>query len=133
MDDEQLYELGVDFNSSFTFKDGDIQLVEYDENLIQSITNKFNTDLDELGHFYEDYGSTLKSFFGWKRNEETLSFIQSEVETVLQSEERLLSWKIDVKFTDDGKLRINLELYPNSDYSIDVNYELTDDGFEVVE
>lgn len=133
IDSEQLYELGVDFKSSFRFKDGDIELVKYDENLIQAISNRFNTKLDELEHFYEDYGSILSSFFGWKKNSETLDFIKSEIETVLRSEQRLYDWNIEVKYDDEGIVVIELILYPNPENTIEINFELTDDGVEVVE
>ena len=96
MNDEILYELGVDINSSFNFIDGDIQLIKYDDNLVQSIKNRLNTNLDELNLFYNNYGSVIIGFLGWKANEDTLNFIKSELETILQSEERLTSWDYTV-------------------------------------
>lgn len=125
---ETLYELGIDVKSSFTFHDGDIQLVEYDENLVQSILNQLNTDLDELDLFYEDYGSVMLSFLGWKANEETLTLIQAELDTLLQSEERLDSWESEIKYTGNGKIQIDLRLHPNPEYTIETTFIVSDEG-----
>ena len=52
------YDYGVDINSHFNFKDGDIQLAEYDNNIAQAIMNRLNTFQDSLDLFYYDYGSS---------------------------------------------------------------------------
>lgn len=132
-DDVVLYELGVDLNSSLAFHDGDIVLSKYDDNLVQSVANRLNTELDELDLFYEDYGSILLTFLGWKANDTTIGFIESELETVLKNEERLTSWEYNVEYTGNGVLRIDLTLYPNADYSINVSLNLDDNGVSVIE
>lgn len=128
MDDEILYELGTDFDSGFKFNDGDLQIISYDENLVQSLVNRFNTQLNELDLFYNEYGSVLLDFLGWKANEDTLQFIQSEIETVLNSEERILSYEIEVKYEGNGKIKIDLTLYPTPDYSIDTTLIVDNEG-----
>ena len=128
MEDEVLYDLGVDISSDLSFHDGDLVLCKYEDNLVQSIVNRLNTDLDELDLFYEEYGSILTSFLGWKANDETISFIESELETVLKSDERLTAWEYDVTYNGDGKLTINLKLYPNMEYSIDVTLTVNNEG-----
>ena len=130
MADEVLYELGIDINSSLSFENGDFKLAKYDENLVQAISNRLNTNLNELDIFYEDYGSIISSFFGWKRNSETLEFVKSEIEAVLNEEERISSFECSVEYDDD--LIIKLTLYPNYDYNIDVTYKITDNGVELV-
>lgn len=132
MTDELLYDLGVDLNSSLRFVDGDIVLSNYKDNLVQAVVNRLNTDLDELSLFYNDYGSIMNSFFGWRTRDETLGFVKSELETVLQKEARLVSWNYDVNYSD-GALVINLVLNPSLDYDISVTLNLTEDGVEVVE
>lgn len=131
--DEVLYELGVDINSSFSFHDGDIQLAKYDENLVQAIANRLNTDLNELDLFYEEYGSVILGFLGWKGNDETISVIEAELETILKSEERLMNWEYNVEYTGNGKVTIDLVLYPNLSYSINTTLTLSEEGVEVVE
>ena len=128
MDDEILYELGTDFDSGFKFNDGDLQIISYDENLVQSLVNRFNTQLNELDLFYNEYGSVLLDFLGWKANEDTLQFIQSEIETVLNSEERILSYEIEVNYEGNGKIKIDLTLYPAPDYSIDTTLIVDNEG-----
>ena len=133
MEEEVLYELGVDINSTFSFKDGDVQLISYDDNLVQSIQNKLNTNLNELDLFYEEYGSILSTFLGWKANDETIGFIKSELETILKSENRIASYEYTVEYQGDGKIRINLVLYPNMDYSIATTLEVNEEGVVTVE
>lgn len=128
MDDEILYELGTDFDSGFKFNDGDLQIISYDKNLVQSLVNRFNTQLNELDLFYNEYGSVLLDFLGWKANEDTLQFIQSEIETVLNSEERILSYEIKVSYEGNGKIKIDLTLYPTPDYSIDTTLIVDNEG-----
>ncbi len=131
--DEVLYELGVDINSAFSFHDGDINLASYDENLVQAIANQLNTNLDELYLFYEEYGSVISNFLGWKATDETLSFIESELEYILRNEQRLDSWEYNVEYTGNGKIKIDLTLYPNPTYSIETSMTISEDGVEVNE
>ena len=95
MPDEVLYELGVDLNSNFNFIDGDLQLASYDENLVQAVVNRLNTQLNSLGLFYEDYGSVLHSFFGLKANDITYDLIKVELNTVLNMESRISSFDLE--------------------------------------
>lgn len=133
MNDEVLYELGVDINSSLDFQDGDLNLSSYDNNLVQAVANRLNTDLNELDLFYEEYGSVLLHFLGWKGTDETISYIGAELDNVLQNEERLENWEHTIEYTGNGKIKINLTLYPNQSYSIDTTLEINENGVEVVE
>ena len=136
MADEVLYELGVDLNSNFNFIDGDLQLASYDENLVQAVVNRLNTQLNSLGLFYEDYGSVLHSFFGLKANDITYDLIKVELNTVLNMESRISSFDLDMEYDGDGVLHINLSLYPVSSLGsrVDANLVLNSLGdLEVVE
>lgn len=129
--DEVLYELGVDIHSDFDFTDGDINLARYDENLVQSVANRLQVDLDELDLFYEDYGSIMLSFLGWRGNEETIGFIKSELETVLQADDRIIGWNYEISYTGNGVLRIDLKLNPNPSYTIEATLNITTEGVTV--
>lgn len=129
--DEVLYELGVDIHSDFDFTDGDINLARYDENLVQSVANRLQVDLDELDLFYEDYGSIMLSFLGWRGNEETIGFIKSELETVLQADDRIIGWDYEISYTGNGVLRIDLKLNPNPSYTIEATLNITTEGVEI--
>ena len=133
MGEEVLYELGVDFDSTLNFHDGDIILSKYDDNLVQAIVNRLNIGLDELDLFYLNYGSIMLNFLGWKATDETISFIKSELESVLKSEGRLDSWEYDVKYLQNGKINIELTLYPNPNYSINANFTVNEDGVTITE
>ena len=134
MDDEVLYDLGVDINSDFNFHDGDLKLASYTDNLVQAVVNRLNTRLDSLSLFYEDYGSILTSFFGWKGNDTTISLINVELANVLRNEPRLLSYSADIRYEGDGLLHIDLTLNPNQGNNIDVNLVLNNIGeLEIVE
>jgi hypothetical protein len=128
MSDGVLYGLGVDLNSSLSFVDGDITLASYQDNLVQAVVNRLNTELDELDWFYYDYGSILTGFLGWKANDTTLGFIKSEISNVLQEEPRLVNYDIRLEYTGNGGVRIDLDLYPTSDLIIPANLVLTNTG-----
>ena len=133
MDDsgDVFIEGGVDFHSNMTFSDGDIQLVEYSDNLVQAVVNRLNTELDELDLFYESYGSVLSSFFGWRRTDETLGFVKAEVDHVLGLESRLDGFESSVEFGDNGELVVRLSLFYGASES-DVNLVLGVNGVEVL-
>ena len=128
MDDSVAYECGVDIDSSFQFKDGDLILSEYENNLVQSITNQLNTQLDELELFYDNYGSILPTFLGWKATDETIQYMTTEVTTILRKEPRLMNFEVDVKYKGDGTVNIELLLYTTENTIIESNLVLGADG-----
>ena len=133
MADEVLYSLGIDVSSDFSFHDGDIVLAKYDQNLLQGIVNRLNTDLDELDLFYIDYGSIFTSFFGWRANDVTISFMKSELGTILDNEPRLANWETEITYTGEGKVKVELKLYPvNATERIEAVLELNENGVEVI-
>ena len=129
MDEEELYECGVDISSEMRFIDGDVQLSAYDTNLAQAVANRLNTQLNELDLFYDtDYGSVLMSFLGWKRTDETLVFVKSEIDNVLSKEPRLLRHTSEVSYDEQGRLKIELGLFPNDSVEMNLNLVLTANG-----
>ena len=132
MDDEVLYECGVDIDSSFTFKDGDLVLAEYEDNLVQAIANRLNTDLGELDLFYDDYGSVITGFLGWKQSD-AVQYIKAELDNVLLKDPRIWQHESTVEYAGDGKLRINLTIYTNNENIIGTNMVITPDGVIEIE
>ena len=126
--DEILYECGVDLNSTLTFNDGDICLCKYGDNLIQAIVNRLNTSLNEMDLFYEDYGSILQGFLGWKANDETIEYIKAEIDNSLMGEPRLAAHESNVEYTGNGKVRIELSLYTNTGAGVDASLVLSSTG-----
>lgn len=133
MNEEVIYDLGVDFDSSLSFQDGDLKLISYDLNVVQGVVNRLKTNLDEMELFYDDYGSLLLDFLGWKSTDETLSFMKSEIENVIKKEQRILNYNVDVKYVQEGVVRIEMELQVSTDYTIETTFELTENGIEVLE
>ena len=131
--DEVAYELGVDLNSTLTFSNGDINLIQYEDNLIQGVMNRLNTDLDELDLFYDEYGSILTRFLGWKTNDETLGFIEAEIENTLENEPRLESSDATCTYNGEGQVMIQLNLYPITGDMVDTNMVLTTTGVVEIE
>lgn len=124
---EVIYDFGVEVHSDWDFIDGDLKLVSYDDNLCQAIRNRLNTSLDELDLFYEDYGSILSGFLGWKANDETLSFIKLEVDNCLKNDFRLVNCDSKINYKSNGVLEIILVV----DYQGTIkefNYVLDDTG-----
>lgn len=132
-DDEVLYDLGVDLNSSMDFVDGDLVLCAYSDNLKQAVLNRLNTDLNEMDLFYEEYGSILQNFFGWKANTETLSFMEAEIENVLENEPRLLRVECQCGYYGNGLVRIGLILHTSTDMEFDLNLVYSDTGVVEIE
>ncbi len=122
---EEIIELGTDLNCNWEFKDGDLQLVENKDNLIQSILNRLNCNYDGLDLFYYEYGSVISSFLGWKHEDETLEFIRLEVESTLEQEPRLESFNVEVSYNKVGKVLIELYFLFNdeSDFSLSLVLE----------
>lgn len=104
-------ELGVDINSEWTLNEkGDLELIPDEYNIIQSITNRLNIYFDTLNLFYETYGSTLRDFMGWVNNEETLEFINLEIEETLKQDPRYSDSEINSEYTGDGKIEITISI-----------------------
>lgn len=127
------YDLGVDVDQSWSMVDGDLKLVSYSDNLVQAISNRLNTGLNELDLFYTDYGSTFKGFLGWRGNDETTGFIKAELETVLKAEPRLANWSYEVNYLGNGTVRVDLRLVPVIGEIASVGLELNSNGVEVIE
>lgn len=105
---DEIVELGTDLNSNWEFKDGDLQLVENKDNLIQAIQNRLNCSYDSLDLFYYEYGSVISSFLGWRKDDKTLEFIRLEIESTLEQEPRLNDFNVEVSYGKGGKVLIDL-------------------------
>ena len=121
------YEFGVDINSDWDFSHNDLNLVEYNDNLKQSIKNRLGTELDALELFYTDYGSILMNLLGLKNNDNTLKFLKIEVDNCLNKDPRINSFESDVSYIGDGEIRIFLKIF-GADTDIDLNFVLSPEG-----
>lgn len=127
------YDYGVDINSHFNFKDGDIELAEYDNNIAQAIMNRLNTFQDSLDLFYYDYGSFFLQFFGWRRRQTTLDLMKVELDLTLREDPRINEFESELEFgevTNTVVIRIKLI---NGTIVNELNYVLSENGVELVE
>lgn len=109
-----IVELGVDLNSSWDFVNGDLTLVEYNDNLVQAVTNRLNNYLDSMDLFYDEYGSLVLNYLGWKSTDETLNFIRLEIMETLKQDPRCQSFNVTVDYKN-GKVNANISIYFNDD------------------
>ena len=126
---ESISELGIDIGSSWNFKNGDVVLVRYEDNIEQSIINRLNCKLDALDIFYDYYCSNLDEFLGWIRNEITFEYIRIEVEDVLKQDPRITSFNCKVsKGLDVNLCNVDLEIFFNDEQSFTMNLVIKGDG-----
>ena len=123
-----LDDLGVDINSNWEFKDGDLKIVSDKENLAQAITNRLNTLLGALDYFYINYGAGLGRFLGWRRNETTLKFIELEVENCLKQDPRLQNITLALNYGEKGVVNIYIRVTFDEEDELELNYILNEDG-----
>lgn len=126
--DEEITELGVDFNSSWELIDGDLVVVKNDTNLIQSIINRLNCEYDSLEDYYYEYGTNLSNFLGFKASKETLEFIKIEVTETLQQDPRINNFEVATEYNENNNVLIHLNLYFNEDSDLSVSLVLNEDG-----
>ena len=123
------YDYGVDISSNWNFGDGDLRLVEFEDNLKQSIKNRLGTELDSLDIFYEDYGSVLFDLLGLKNDTSTLNFVKIEVDNCLSRDPRINSFESEVSYIGDGVIRLNVTIL-DGETDIDLNFILSQEEIE---
>lgn len=125
---EDIDDLGTDFNSNWEFKDGDLVLISDEDNLVQSILNRLNNNLNSLGLYYMDYGSVLSGFIGWKHDKDTLDFMKLEISNCLDAEPRILNYDIELQYNSVGEINTYLTLYYDEDSEFNLNLVISEDG-----
>ena len=121
-------ELGTDINSSWSFKDGDLQLISNNENLVQATRNRLNTILNSLDDYYLEYGSVLYRFMGWRSEPITLKFMKIEIHNCLSQDPRLTDYTLDLSYTDKDTVKINIHVFYDDETEFDMNYILSTEG-----
>lgn len=124
----EIAELGTDINSSWSFKNGDLNIVSNEQNLVQATKNRLNTTLDSLNEFYFNYGSILHRFLGWKSNEITLKFMQIELENCLKQDPRYENFEVNLTYTESDEINIVIIVFFDDDTELSMNYILSTNG-----
>lgn len=101
----------VDFGTDLNWNGSDNELttVTGDDNIIQSVKNRLNTDYDELNWIYNNYGCNYKQFLGDRATDTTLEFIKNSIKQSLDEEERIDSYDLELSYMD-GKINIILNI-----------------------
>lgn len=126
-----VYSYGVDVASNMEFVDGDLQLAEYEDNIVQAVANRLNTVTDSLDLFYEDYGSLFLQFLGWKRNETTLRFMKLELDRTLSEDPRISSFTTELEYDRQGRVKVQIVLDDFEETT--VNLVLDGTGVSIIE
>lgn len=121
-------DLGTDINSSWSFKDGDLILINDKENLVQATRNRLNNVLDTLEDFYLEYGSILWRFMGWRSEDITLKFMAIEITNCLNQDPRLTNYTLDLSYEDTDSVAIGITVFFDDETEFDMNYILNDTG-----
>lgn len=121
--------IGADIKSSWDFNEqGDLLIVDDEENMVQSITNRLSCWLNSFDLYFYEYGSVLTSFLGWKRNDETLEFMKIEIENTLKQDPRIPDYDLNIGYNDNGGVDVELTLHYTNDSDISVSLVITEDG-----
>ena len=93
---------------------GDVNIVEGQDDMIQAIVNRLNTDTDELDYLYDNYGCNLKQFLGLPANDTTLELVD-----------------LTLSYTDANTLNIIITCTYDSENELELDLVLNSDGVEI--
>lgn len=101
----------VDFGTDLNWNGSETELktVTGDDNIIQSVKNRLNTDYDELNWIYNNYGCNYKQFLGDRATDTTLEFIKNSIKQSLDEEERIDDYDLELSYIE-GKINIILNI-----------------------
>lgn len=101
----------ADFGTDLNWNGSETELttVTGDDNIIQSVTNRLNTDYDELNWIYNQYGCNYKQFLGSRATDTSLEFIKNSIKKSLDEEERIDGYDLELSYMD-GKINIILNI-----------------------
>lgn len=127
MKSETYKKIGVDINSKWLFKDGDIELVSKEENMFQAITNRITCRLNALSMYYSKYGSLVQDYLGEHNNPNAREYIAIEIRETLIQDPRIKNHEVKVtKHNPKGvKAHVRCVFYNGDVY--EENFILTGD------
>ena len=116
-----MVDIGTDIKSDWTFNDdGDLRIITGEENLKQSILNRFSIYDGTFKWFYNEYGSVLNNYFGFKKDDTTLEFMKIELERVLLQDPRIQGFNLNLSYITEG---VRIELTVNlGDADVEMNF-----------
>lgn len=119
-------EVGTDINSKWTLtNDGDLKIVNDEENMVQSIANRLSCYQPSMEVYYEQYGGFLTSYLGQRKTSETLDFMKIEIDTMLKQDPRIEEFTSTLSYTEKGVNVILKLIVAGEEMEVDL---IVDDG-----
>lgn len=125
---------GTDIDATWSFSNGDINLIKGTSNLGQAIYNRLKSDLDTYNMFYNKYGGNLYEHMGDLNHETIHEYIRIEIESILKQEHRIQNLEVTVKKIGVSSVEAKLKITPiSSDDVVEYNLILNDDSSIIID
>ena len=124
-----MVDIGTDINGEWELtENGDLRLISQEDNMVQSITNRLSCTLNNLKVYYNEYGSLLFGFIGWKQNYTTLEFMKIEIGNRLMQDPRISGYTISLDDNGNGEVDIDLQIKLTSGKDLDMSLLLDNES-----
>lgn len=128
---EDILELGTDVSSTWDFtNNGDLVLVSNTDNIYQAMVNRLLCPLDSLV-YYDDYGSDVHSYTGERKNEDTLSFLEIEIENRIIQDPRVKDFDVTAYINKDDKVNVDVTISYDDETDLSLTLTLNNNGVEI--
>lgn len=125
---------GTDIDNTWSFSNGDINLIKGASNLGQAILNRLKADSNTFSMFYNKYGGNLFEHMGDLNHETIHEYIRIEIESILEQEHRIQNLEVTVKKISTSSVEAKLKITPiSSDDVVEYNLILNDDSSIIID
>lgn len=114
----------------WNYTNGDVEVVEDTDDIVQAILNRLNTGTDELDYLYDNYGCDLHQFLGLKTDNTTLEMVKNVIADTLKYDERITLMDLTMSYQDANTLNILLTC-TYDDNAIEMDLTLNENGVEL--
>lgn len=120
--------LGTDIKDTWSFVDGDLEVVTDIENLEQACTNRLNTDENFYDWCYEKYGGGLLKVIGMVNNNHALEYLRIEIESILMQDPRIREVEASCYKNNSFSIYVDVNILTiNSEEIVTINLVITED------
>lgn len=106
-----MVDYGVDLQWT---NDASLTTVKNEDNVLQHIKNRLQTNYEELDWVYDNYGCNYKQYLGLKANSESLEFIKNSITQSLKEDEFIDDFDLSLSYIGNGVINIVLNI--NGEY-----------------
>lgn len=101
----------VDYGTDLKWSDNPIlTTVENNDNVLQHIRNRLQTEYTELNWIYQNYGCNYRQYLGSKVNNESLEFIKNSITQTLKEDKLIEEFDLSLSYIGDGVMNIILNI-----------------------